>query len=39
VADIRRVYVDDAAVVVAIGERIAAGAVKRAVKRSGDDGE
>lgn len=35
VADIRRVYVDQARVVVAIGERIAAGGVNRAVNQPG----
>lgn len=39
IGTIRRVYVDDASVVVAIGERIAAGSVKRPVKRSGSNGE
>jgi integrase len=39
IGTIRRVYVDDASIVVALGERIAAGAVKRPVKRSGSHGE
>jgi len=39
IGTIRRVYVDDASVVVALGERIAAGAVKRSVKRSASNGE
>lgn len=39
IGTIRRVYVDDSSVVVALGERIAAGAVKRSVKRSAGGGE
>lgn len=39
VANIRRVYVDQARVVVAIGQRIAAGGVNRLVNRSGSTDE
>lgn len=37
VGNIRRMYVDQSSIVVAIGERIAAGRVKRSVKRSEDE--